>query len=135
MNITHEDAVTLISVSIEALLHRRRVGPGEALDYMPVGLLRMALVQLDNGGADTSSVRAQLKDGGFDFSEIPYCAQENETRSDEHSENDTAQQVSRVPAVIAAAILAKFQAGWSKSRIAREFRLNRRTIIRICAGR
>jgi hypothetical protein len=38
----------------------------------------------------------------------------------------------RVPPVIEAAVYDKFKQGWSKSKLAREFRLNRRTIIRIC---
>ena len=38
----------------------------------------------------------------------------------------------RVPPAIEEAIRERFKQGWSKSRLAREFRLNRRTIIRIC---
>jgi len=34
---------------------------------------------------------------------------------------------------LAEAVRAKFAEGWPKARIAREFRLNRRTVIRICA--
>jgi hypothetical protein len=37
-----------------------------------------------------------------------------------------------VPQVIKAAVYEKFLQGWSKSKLAREFRLNRRTVIRIC---
>jgi len=39
----------------------------------------------------------------------------------------------RVDGALAEAVLAKYGDGWPKSRIAREFRLNRRTVIRICA--
>jgi hypothetical protein len=38
----------------------------------------------------------------------------------------------RVPPAIEDAIYERFGRGWSKSKLAREFRLNRRTIIRIC---
>jgi hypothetical protein len=41
----------------------------------------------------------------------------------------------RVPTAIEEAVYEKFKQGWSKSRLAREFRLNRRTIIRICKAR
>lgn len=39
----------------------------------------------------------------------------------------------RIDGPLADAVRAKFDDGWSKARIAREFRLNRRTVIRICA--
>ena len=38
----------------------------------------------------------------------------------------------RVPPAIEQAFYERFQQGWTKSRLAREFRLNRRTVIRIC---
>ena len=41
----------------------------------------------------------------------------------------------RVEGALAEAVRAKFAEGWPKARIAREFRLNRRTVIRICAQR
>jgi len=41
----------------------------------------------------------------------------------------------RVPPAIEQAVYEKFNQGWSKSKLAREFRLNRRTIIRICRCR
>jgi hypothetical protein len=132
---TQQDAVALIAVSLEALIHRRRCVPEEALAYMPVGLLRLALDKLDESGADTSAVRAQFTEEGFDLSEIPHCAEIGESNSLAHNESSGAPFVSKIPKVIAEAIVAKFHEGWSKSRIAREFRLNRRTIIRICAGR
>ena len=40
----------------------------------------------------------------------------------------------RVPPAIEEAIRERFAQGWSKSRLACEFRLNRRTVIRICAA-
>jgi hypothetical protein len=39
----------------------------------------------------------------------------------------------RIDGPLADAVRAKFNEGWPKARIAREFRLNRRTVIRICA--
>jgi hypothetical protein len=132
---TDQDAVALIAVSLEALIHRRRVGPDEALTYMPVGLLRVALDQLDEGGADTSVVRADFRKEGFDLSEIQQCVEIGERNSSAHNESGGPPSVSKIPKVIAEAIVAKFHEGWTKSRIAREFRLNRRTIIRICARR
>jgi|SRR5208282_1542254 hypothetical protein len=39
----------------------------------------------------------------------------------------------RIEGPLADAVRAKFAEGWPKARIAREFRLNRRTVIRICA--
>ena len=41
----------------------------------------------------------------------------------------------RVPPAIEEAVREPFADGWSKSRLAREFRLNRRTVIRICAAK
>jgi hypothetical protein len=131
---THEDAVAIIAVSLEVLTHRRICIPEQALPYMPVGLLRLALNQLDEGGADTCAVRAQFTEEGFDLSEIPTCAEASEHRSSDHDESTGGPSKSKIPAAIREAILAKFREGWSKSRIAREFRLNRRTVIRICAG-
>jgi hypothetical protein len=40
----------------------------------------------------------------------------------------------RVEGPLADAVRAKFRDGWPKSRLARDFRLNRRTVIRICAA-
>ena len=40
----------------------------------------------------------------------------------------------RVEGPLAELVRDKFAAGWSKARIAREFRLNRRTVARICAS-
>lgn len=37
-----------------------------------------------------------------------------------------------VPRAIEEAVCQRYQEGWSKTRIAREFKLNRRTVIRIC---
>jgi hypothetical protein len=130
-----QDAVAPISVRLEGLIHRHRVGPDEALTYMLVGLLRVALDQLDEDGADTSVVRADFRKEGYDLSEIQQCAEIGESNSSAHNESSGAPSVSKIPKVIAEAIVAKFYEGLSTSRIAREFRLNRRTIIRICAGR
>jgi hypothetical protein len=41
----------------------------------------------------------------------------------------------RVPPATEAAMYQDFKEGWTKSRLAREFRLNRRTVIRICRDR
>ncbi len=41
----------------------------------------------------------------------------------------------RIDGPLADAVRAKFAENWPKARIAREFRLNRRTVIRICAQR
>jgi hypothetical protein len=38
----------------------------------------------------------------------------------------------RVPPAIEESVYERFKQGWSKCKLAREFRLNRRTIIRIC---
>jgi hypothetical protein len=132
---TQQDAVALIAVSLEALTHRRLCVPEQALTYIPRGLLRLALDQLDHDGADTSAVRVQFMEEGFDLSEIPHCADASERRASDNDKSTAESSGSKVPTVIVEAILAKFHEGWSKSRIAREFRLNRRTIIRICAGR
>src|SRR5271154_4542024 len=40
----------------------------------------------------------------------------------------------RIDGPLADVVRAKFAEGWSKARIARELRLNRRTVIRICAS-
>jgi hypothetical protein len=135
LNMSHEDAVALVAVSLEALVHRRLCVPEKALTYMPTGLLRVALDQLDEDGANTSDVRAEFLQEGFDLSVITDSVEVSECFHADEIQSKGELSGSRIPNVIAAAILAKFQEGWSKSRIAREFRLNRRTIIRICAGR
>jgi hypothetical protein len=45
----------------------------------------------------------------------------------------TKSPANRVDGPLAEAVLAKYAEGWPKARIAREFRLNRRTVMRICA--
>jgi hypothetical protein len=40
----------------------------------------------------------------------------------------------RIDGPLADVVRAKFAEGWPKARIARELRLNRRTVIRICAS-
>ena len=132
-NMDRQDAISLIAVSLEALIHRRHVGSQKSLTCMPMGLLRLALDQLDEDGANTSAIRAQFMEQGFDLSGIQHDAEISERSSSAPDESICAAPISRVPTVIAEAIVAKYNEGWSKSRIAREFRLNRRTIIRICA--
>ena len=132
---SHDDAIALIAVSLEALIHRRHVSPGEALTHMPLGLLKLALNQIDERGEDTSSLRAEFTNEGFDLSESKPVAEIVQGNSPAHDESRLGPSASRVPKVIADAIFVKYHDGWSKSRIAREFRLNRRTIIRICGGR
>jgi hypothetical protein len=46
----------------------------------------------------------------------------------------TKSPANRIDGPLAEAVRAKFAVGWPKARIAREFRLNRRTVIRICAS-
>jgi hypothetical protein len=134
LSMTHEDAVALVAVSLEAIIHRRHLPPAEGLRCMPVGLLRVALDQLDKDGANSSAIRAEFMQEGFNLSAIPHCADAGERCNYDDNQSVGELTGSRVPNVIAAAILAKYHEGWSKSRIAREFRLNRRTVIRICAG-
>jgi hypothetical protein len=45
----------------------------------------------------------------------------------------TKSRANRVEGPLAEAVQAKYAEGWPKARIAREFRLNRRTVMRICA--
>jgi hypothetical protein len=45
----------------------------------------------------------------------------------------TKSPANRVDGPLAEAVQAKYAEGWPKARIAREFRLNRRTVMRICA--
>jgi hypothetical protein len=40
----------------------------------------------------------------------------------------------RIAGPLSDTVLAKFTEGWSKARIAREFRINRRTVITICGS-
>jgi len=66
-----EDAIALVAVSLEALVHRHQLAREEALHYMPIGLLRIALDQLDKEGATTLDIRVEFRDEGFDTSESP----------------------------------------------------------------
>lgn len=146
---TKEDAVALITVSLEALAHRRLCIRENTLKHMPVGPLTSALAQLEESGADTVVVRVDFKQAGFDLSthyerEILSPAQRgldsigsgepDSLNAGTDTKGSGSSRGSRVPPAIAEAVRVKFQQGWSKSQIAREFRLNRRTVILICAA-
>ena len=100
LNVTHDDAVALVALSLEALVHRHHCVPDEGLTRMPEGLLGEALAQLDENGFDTAAVRADFVQEGFDLSKIPYCAEIGELNSSAHDEACRAPSTSKVPTVI-----------------------------------
>jgi hypothetical protein len=63
-----QEALALIAVSLEALQHRRICIGEQALRCLPVELIAQPLHRLEDGGADTSSLRAEFREEGFDFS-------------------------------------------------------------------
>jgi hypothetical protein len=155
---TNEDAAAVIFVSLE-VLNYRRVYKDQSPAALPMGLLRQALEHIEElvGEGETSSIRERFANYGLDFSDLSTCADRDlcaekgaakhqatglasrtETLQDSTNIGGTQSQgypsKSRIPTPVEEAIRAKYRAGWSKSRIAREFRLNRRTVIRICSG-
>lgn len=156
MIMTDDDALALLFLALDGLTHRRICRSGPAVADPPVGLIKEALAHLEERGADTGTLREMFLRNGLGLSNPPPAqdaaprysqsqkkvissgrqhpsAECNKVREEETTPSPLSYR-SKIPDVIAEAIRAKFQAGWSKSQIAREFRLNRRTVIRICAG-
>lgn len=125
---TNEDALTLIFICLDALVHHELCLQGKTKPSLPVELLRRALRQMEEMGANTRWIRERFVCAGIDF---PAASQAAQTESPPSGRRTS---WNRVGDPIREAACAKFQGGWTKSRIAREFRLNRRTVIRICAG-
>lgn len=133
--ITTGDAFDVLYVTLSMLVHYREclhLSEGRSL---PLGILKMALAHLDSIGANTAGVREEFKEFGVDFGP----PEDYSECSDAVPESDVGKvgrsSRNRIPAPVEEAIRTKYHAGWSKSRIAREFRLNRRTVIRICSGK
>jgi hypothetical protein len=141
---TNEDAVALVFTCLMALKYDHKFRDDSPALKVPTGLLRRALAQLEErlGAEGTAKVRADLASYGVDLSNLSGAESpaEQAPGADPDSANIEGSQSSRrtpwnlVPAPVAEAVRAKHRGGWSKSRIAREFRLNRRTVIRICAN-
>jgi hypothetical protein len=147
---TNEDALALIFVCLHTLINHQHCLKGQTAPAMPLGLLRNAVLQLDDCGLDMSTVRAALLNNGIDFADISHNAkqviiQQDCTVSSDTSNKSDSELVDEPASVTARRRSwnrmhpvmeedAKFHEGWSKSRIGREFRLNRRTIIRICTA-
>jgi hypothetical protein len=147
---TDQDALALIFTCLRALDYDRHFR-GELSDLeMPTGLLRQALAYLEerSGAGETAQVRAWFASHGLDLSDLSDCARTQlpteQAAGDsaptsiasgdiEDSQSWRRMPRSRIPRAIADVVRAKHREGWSKSQIAREFRLNRRTVIRICA--
>jgi hypothetical protein len=140
---TDEDAVALVFTCLIALKHDHEARGDSSALKVPTGLLRQALEHIEErlGTEATAKVRADLASYGVDLSDLSGAESPAEQApADSDSTNVEGSQSSRrapwnqVPVPIAEAVRAKHRGGWSKSRIAREFRLNRRTVIRICAN-
>ena len=130
---TTKDALAVLFISLGVLSHYRECRHIADGPELPLGLLQMALAHLDGIGANTASLRAEFKEFGVDLGLAPESYQECPMdRLAAMPDSVPRLSRSRVPAPVEEAIRAKYQVGWSKSRIAREFRLNRRTVIRIC---
>jgi hypothetical protein len=151
LNMTDQDALTLVFTCLTALNYDRHFrGELSALE-MPTGLLRQALAYLEErlGTGETATVRVSFASYGLDFPDPSSCAR-TELPHEQAAYDSAPTSIasgdiegsqswrriprSRVPRAIADVVRAKHREGWSKSRIAREFRLNRRTVIRICSG-
>jgi hypothetical protein len=138
---TDEDAVALVFTCLMALKFDRTFRCDLPLLQMPTGLLRQALARIEErlGTQATAKIRADLASYGVDLSDPSGAESPGEEASSDSTSIEGPQSSRRtpwnlVPAPVAEAVRAKHQGGWSKSRIAREFRLNRRTVIRICAN-
>jgi hypothetical protein len=154
---TNEDALALVFMSLNALTHRQTCLSERAAAELPVRIIQEAMARLEEAGTDTVYLREMFLIRGLDLSSPVHSegatpgrsqgqhAAGSQSRQQPNAEcnQDKAEMMgpqgessrSRIPPVVEEAIRAKFQYGWSKSRIAREFRLNRRTVIRICAGK
>jgi hypothetical protein len=131
-----KDALALIFVSLGVLSHYRDCRHVTEGPDLPLELLKMALAHFDRIGANTAGLRSEFKEFGVDFGPAPEITQEYSSdglAAVPDSCSAPRSSGSRVPIPIEEAIRTKYQAGWSKSRIAREFRLNRRTVIRVCS--
>ena len=69
-NMTNEDALAVICVSLDALAHRRVCLRGKATCDLPFGLLIQALDHLELNGADTERVRGFFAECGVDLSQV-----------------------------------------------------------------
>jgi hypothetical protein len=142
--VTDEDAAALVFTCLMALKFDHKFRGDSPAQQVPNGLLRQALAHIEErlGTQATAKIRADLASYGVDHSDLSGAESPVEQAScaDSDSANIEGPQPSRrtpwnlVPVPIADAVRAKHREGWSKSRISREFRLNRRTVIRICAN-
>lgn len=132
-----KDALALVFVNLGVLSHYRDCRHATEVPDLPLELLKMALAHFDKIGANTASLRSEFKEFGVDFGPAPEISQEyssDRLAAVPDSCSPPRSSRSRVPTPVEEAIRTKYQVGWSKSRIAREFRLNRRTVIRVCSG-
>jgi hypothetical protein len=147
---TDQDALALVFTCLTALAHHRHVLRDSTVPELPSGLVRQALAYLEErlGAGETAQVCAWFASYGLDFSDLSGCA-DTQLPAEQSARDSAPTSIalaniegsgswrriprSRVPRAIADVVRAKHREGWSKSQIAREFRLNRRTVIRICA--
>jgi hypothetical protein len=139
--VTDEDAAALVFTCLMALKFDHKFRGDSPAQQVPNGLLRQALAHIEErlGTQATAKIRADLASYGVDLSDPSGAESPGEEASSDSTSIEGPQSSRRtpwnlVPAPVVEAVRAKHQGGWSKSRIAREFRLNRRTVIRICAN-
>lgn len=138
MEISANTARTLISIVKDALIHRHWCEFNFSAE-VPVDLLAPALRILEAGGTDTAKTREFLAAKGVI---IPRDESGNSGQID--ATNDTVWVVetayvrrakNQVSADVEALIRELLERGWSKSRISRVLRVNRRVVIRVAQER
>jgi hypothetical protein len=138
---SHESRRVIETTEVKALPEHERVD-----DFgLPTGLCRtcrkMRLRRAAHlANVDTDKAEQNTRDsvdgsaGGFEKGRTT-ARRSTTQKSDKGSTGSLSWRncsYNRVPPAIEQAVHQKFTQGWSKSRLAREFKLNRRTVIRIC---
>jgi len=134
---TDDDALALVFTCLTALAHHRHVLRDSIVPELPSGLVRQALAHLEErlGAGGTANVRTRFASYGLDFSDLSSCASMALPAADHAAEPTESGEDSPKPAnfIPRAGLLARCvrmlaAEGHSQARIARELRLNRRTV-------
>jgi hypothetical protein len=115
--VTTEEAISLIGVVMEALVHRETCLKGAQSD-LPMDSLTAALVALENDGRDTSETRQWLLRHGVQVliaKRTSYCRRANNQKSEE----------------VERSIRDLLDCGHTKTAISKLLKVNRRVVIRV----
>jgi DNA-binding NarL/FixJ family response regulator len=135
---TNEDAAAAIFVCLE-ILNYRRVYSDRSPTALPVGLLRQALEHIEEclGREATVSIRARFAEYGLVFSDRSTCAgtelPAGHVTEPTESGEERLKPANFIPrgGLLARCVKVLVAEGHSQAQIARELRLNRRTVARL----